>query len=353
MDPNFTRWMEETFALAQAARGTTLPNPAVGCIVLDRTGKPLAKASTSPGGRPHAERAALEKAGARARGGYLFATLEPCVAFPGKKSPPCAAAIILSGVETVVVGSRDPNPLVGGKGIHAMRKAGIKVVELSLEDRIPDFYAGFGHFLTTHRPRVTLKAALSADHMATAKSGTRTAITGQEAKRFTHELRAASDLVLVGGATARIDDPQLTVRDAPGRSPRRAVLWPRTGLSASLKLFQGPSCMAIGCGPRPADLPASAQWLEVPGDGDHASIAGLLDQLGEQGFHDVLVETGPRLAKAFLDSKLWDRFCLIRSPTTLGGGVAFELPGLPETAQRQSALGLDTASLFLRPEMLP
>ncbi|HOX53092.1 MAG TPA: hypothetical protein PKY05_16530, partial [Fibrobacteria bacterium] len=174
MDPNLNRWMEETFALALAARGTTLPNPAVGCIVLDRTGKPLAKASTHPGGRPHAERAALEKAGGKARGGTLLATLEPCVAFPGKKSPPCAAAIILSGVETVVVGARDPNPMVAGKGIHAMRKAGIEVIESPLEGRIPDFYAGFGHFLATKRPRTTLKAALSADGMATAKAGSRT-----------------------------------------------------------------------------------------------------------------------------------------------------------------------------------
>ncbi|MBK9575654.1 MAG: bifunctional diaminohydroxyphosphoribosylaminopyrimidine deaminase/5-amino-6-(5-phosphoribosylamino)uracil reductase RibD [Fibrobacteres bacterium] len=348
MDPNLTRWMEETFALALASRGTTLPNPSVGCIVLDRTGKPLSKASTHPGGRPHAERAALEKAGARARGGYLFATLEPCVAFPGKKSPPCAAAIILSGVETVVVGARDPNPLVSGKGIHAMRKAGIKVIEQTLDDRIPDFYAGFGHFLTTRRPRVTLKLALSADGMATAKAGTRTAITGEEARKFTHGLRAASDIVLVGGSTAAIDDPELTVRDVQGRSPRRAVLWPRTGLPASLKLFQGASTMGIGCGPRPGTLPASAQWLEVPADGEHPSLPALLDKLGEQGLHDVLVEPGPRLAKAFLDARLWDRIWLIRSPTALGGGVAFQLEGIPDSVRSSVALGADKADLFER-----
>lgn len=353
MDPNLTRWMEETFALALASRGTTLPNPSVGCIVLDRTGKPLAKASTHPGGRPHAERAALDKAGARARGGTLLATLEPCVAFPGKKSPPCAAAIIMSGVETVVVGSRDPNPLVSGKGIHAMRKAGIKVIEQTLDERIPDFYAGFGHFLTTHRPRVTLKIAMSADGMATAQPGTRSAITGDEARRFTHGLRAASDLVLVGGSTARIDDPELTVRDAAGRSPRRALLWPRTGLDAGLKLFQGASTMAIGCGARPAALPASAQWLEVSSDGEHPSLIALLDKLGELGFHDLLVEPGPRLARAFLDAKLWDRIWMIRSPAALGGGVAFDLAGLPATLQSQSKLGLDTASLVLRQEMAP
>lgn len=348
MDPNLTRWMEEAFDLALAARGTTLPNPAVGCIVLDRSGKPLAKASTHPGGRPHAERAALEKAGARARGGYLFATLEPCVAFPGKKSPPCAAAIILSGVETVVVGSRDPNPLVSGKGIHAMRKAGIKVVEQPLSDRIPDFYAGFGHFLSTRRPRVTLKAALSLDGMATARPGMATAITGQEARRFTHGLRAASDLVLVGGSTAGIDNPELTVRDAAGRSPRRAVLWPRDGLEPNLKLFQGASVMAIGCGARPATLPASAQWLEVPADGEHPSIHGMLDRLGELGFHDILVEPGPRLARAFLEAKAWDRFWLIRSPTPLEGGVPYLLGGLPENVHSQLSLGVDMAQLHLR-----
>lgn len=348
MDPNLTRWMEETFELALAARGTTLPNPSVGCIVLDRTGKPIAKASTHPGGRPHAERAALERSGARARGGFLLATLEPCVAFPGKKSPPCAAAIILSGVETVVVGSRDPNPLVSGKGIHAMRKAGIKVIEQTLSDRIPDFYAGFGHFLTTRRPRVTLKAALSSDGMATSATGTRTAITGVEARRFTHGLRAATDLVLVGGSTARIDDPELTVRDAPGRSPRRAVLWPRDGLPATLKLFQGGSTLAIGCGRRPETLPASATWMEIPSDGEHPSLGAMLDRLGEHGYHDLLVEPGPRLARSFLDAELWDRFWLIRSPAALGGGEPFRLEGLTECVRPPLGLGADAAFLHLR-----
>ena len=215
---NLQSLMEEAFQIALSSRGTTLPNPSVGCLVLDKGGKVVGRASTSPSGRPHAERSALEQAGARALGGTLVVTLEPCVAFPGKKSPPCAAAAILSGVETVLVGSPDPHPQVSGRGLYALRKSGMTVVEVGLDGRIPDFYAGFGHFLSKGRPRVTLKVALSADGFVAAAQGARTDITGPEARSFVHSLRAASDAVLVGGSTARIDDPELTVRNAPGHS---------------------------------------------------------------------------------------------------------------------------------------
>lgn len=342
--------MREAFSLALAVRGTTLPNPAVGCLVLDRTGKLLSKAATNPGGRPHAERQALEKAGAKARGGTLYVTLEPCVAFPGKKSPPCAAACILSGVETVVVGSRDPNPLVSGRGIHALRKAGIKVVEEPLGGELPDFYAGFGHFLATKRPLVRLKVALSSDGMVAHALGHRTAITGDVSRAFVHRLRAASDAILVGGATARIDNPALTVRDAPGRSPARFVLWSSEGLPQDLALFApgGPSTTVVGVGSRPASLAPSATWLELPGRDGRPSLEALLVAMGDRGFHDLLVEPGPRLARSFWDLGLGDEWWSLRSPEALVDGVPLGLDF--ESLERVSSqhLGRDEATLWRR-----
>jgi diaminohydroxyphosphoribosylaminopyrimidine deaminase/5-amino-6-(5-phosphoribosylamino)uracil reductase len=343
--------MEQAFLLARSVRGTTFPNPAVGCLVLDRSGKVVAKAATSPTGRPHAERKALESAGRKAEGGTLVVTLEPCVAFPGKKSPPCAAATILSGIETVVVGAQDPNPQVAGRGLHALRKAGMKVLELDLEGTIPDFYAGFGHFLSTGRPRTTLKVAMSADGFVSGAPGARTDITGPEARVFVHGLRAASDAVLVGGSTARVDDPELTVREAPGRSPRRMVLWPRAGLSTSLKLWDGAApSTAIGDGIRPDTLPKTVEWLRIAAGGEGVDIAAMLDECGRRGMHDLLVEPGPKLLASFLRAGLWDRIWVIRSPKLLGSGVPGD-PGrlLPiGPVQRELALGADLATLISR-----
>lgn len=323
MDPVAAhRWMSAAFDLARLARGTTLPNPAVGCVVLDREGTPVAQAATSPTGRPHAERQALEKAGDLAQGGTLVVTLEPCVAFPGKKSPPCAAAAILSGVQTVVVGSVDPNPLVAGKGIHALRKAGIDVILCDLDGSVPSFYEGFGKFLATGMPRVTVKVALSRDGFMAAGAGRRTAITGTEANRYVHGLRAASDAILVGGSTARIDDPELTVRRIEGRSPQRFVLWPREGLPSSLKLWslEGGST-ACGHGPRPAGLSPDAHWLPLPACGRGVDLQALVAELGRRGCHDLLVEPGPGLLAGLLESGTWDRWISIRSPRDLGEGV--------------------------------
>jgi diaminohydroxyphosphoribosylaminopyrimidine deaminase / 5-amino-6-(5-phosphoribosylamino)uracil reductase len=333
------------------ARGTTLPNPSVGCLVLDRNGKIVAKTATSATGRPHAERSALDQAGARARGGTLVVTLEPCVAFPGKKSPPCAAAAILSGVETVLVGSTDPNPQVSGKGLHALRKSGMNVVEVPLDGRIPDFYAGFGQYLSNKRPRVTLKVALSADGFVASAPGERTAITGPETRAFVHSLRAASDAVLVGGSTAGIDDPELTVRDAPGRSPRRLVLWPSQGLSPGLKLWSGkPATTAFGSGTRPRNLPSAAGWKSLSVKDGRVDLAALLDSCGQEGMHDLLVEPGPRLLESFLRSGLWDRLWVIRSPKRLGMGVLGDPHGLLPRgpALRALDLGEDRAEMFDR-----
>lgn len=351
MDPKTaSRWMEEAFLLALRSRGATLPNPAVGCVVLDKAGEPVAKAGTSPDGRPHAERKALEQAGAKARGGTAIVTLEPCVAFPGKKSPPCAAALLLAGIETVVVGTVDPNPQVGGKGLHALRKAGMEVVECPLDGRIADFYAGFGHFLSTGRPRVTVKIAVSRDGRMAAAPGARTAITGEESRGFVHALRARSDAVLVGGRTALADDPRLTVRDAPGNSPRRLVLWPEGGLPPHLDLWSGPApATALGTGPRPPALPVPATWVGLRADATgKVEWDALLEWCGSLGMHDLLVEPGPRLLESILRRGAWDGLWVLRSDRDLPGGVPADPHGLlpdGEPVARRD-LGPDTGSFW-------
>lgn len=351
MDPKIaTKWMEDAFALALAARGTTVPNPAVGCVVLDKSGKLVAKAATSPDGRPHAERKALEQAGAKARGGTLVVTLEPCVAFPGKRTPPCAAAAIVAGIETVIVGAIDPNPRVAGRGLHALRKSGMEVVECPLEGRVPDFYRGFEHFLTTGKPRITVKIAISADGKMTAAAGTRTAITGDESRRFVHGLRAASDAILIGGRSVLADDPELTVRDSPGRSPHRCVLWPRQGLPGDLKVWSASAPVSVfAVSPRPEGLPSNVEWIRLPADSDgRVEWNALLDWFATQGMHDVLVEPGPELLHAFLTHESWDGLWVLQSRTMLPAGVPSDPHGLlPSVSPHQvREFGPDKASFW-------
>jgi len=337
------------FQLACASRGATLPNPSVGAVVWDAKGNVVGKAATSPTGRPHAERVALDQARTKASGGIMAVTLEPCVAFPGKKSPPCAAALILSGIERVIVGCEDPNPLVKGKGIHALRRAGMTVDVLDPDGRIADFYAGFGQFLSTKRPRVTLKIAMSADGMAAAGEGERTTITGDVARAFVHGLRAVSDAILVGAGTVATDDPALDVRDVPGPSPRPLVLAGAGALPSERKLWRNPRTVVLGTD-RPVGLPKQVAWAGLSANDGKADLAGLLDLCGAEGIHDLLVEPGPRLLASFLHEGLWDRLWVVRSPRSLPGGVPFDPNSLlPVTESvKMVALGDDVARMWER-----
>lgn len=339
----------QAFDLARAARGSTLPNPAVGAVVWDSRGALVAKAATSPSGRPHAERQALDLARKRAEGGTMAVSLEPCVAFPGKTSPPCAAALILSGIERVIVGCEDPNPLVRGKGIHALRRAGMVVDVLDPDGRIADFYAGFGTFLATRRPRVTLKIARSADGKANSAPATRTSLTGELARAFVHGLRSASDGILVGAGTVVVDDPALDVRDVSGPSPRPLVMAGSSALPKDRRLWRNPATVVLGS-VRPEGLPTEVAWAQVGQCDGRTDLAAFLDLCGAEGFHDLLVEPGPVLLKSFLEAGLWDRLWVLDAPATFPAGTPFDPDGLLPTHEpvARRVLGPDVATLWER-----
>lgn len=339
----------QAFDLARAARGTTLPNPAVGAVVWDSRGTLVSKAATSPSGRPHAERQALDQARKRAEGGTMAVSLEPCVAFPGKTSPPCAAALILSGIERLIVGCEDPNPQVRGKGIHALRRAGMTVDVLDPDGRIADFYAGFGTFLATRRPRVTLKIARSADGKANAAAGTRSPLTGAEARAFVHGLRSVSDAILVGAGTVVADDPALDVRDVRGPSPRPLVLAGAGVLPPDRKLWRHPGTVVLGSR-RPEGLPVQVAWAEVAAGEGGADLSALLDLCGAEGIHDLLVEPGPALLGSFLRLGLWDRLWVLDAPVRCPEGSSFDPGGLLPVHEpvRRIELGPDVATLWER-----
>src|SRR6201996_2139692 len=229
------RFMQLALTLGRRGQGRTWPNPAVGAVVV-KDGIIVGRGWTQPGGRPHAEPVALKQAGEAARGATLYVTLEPCSHYG--KSPPCADAVIASGISRVVAAIEDSNPEVAGQGHAKLRAAGIAVdVGLLAEEAARD-HAGHFRRIRDGRPHVILKLAVSADDKIGAAGGKPVAITGEVARSRVHLLRAQSDAVLVGIGTAQADDPLLTCR-LPGmeaRSPVRVVLDRALRLSGDSKL---------------------------------------------------------------------------------------------------------------------
>jgi diaminohydroxyphosphoribosylaminopyrimidine deaminase/5-amino-6-(5-phosphoribosylamino)uracil reductase len=221
----------------------------------------------------------------------MYVTLEPCNHFG--RTPPCTEAIITAGVTRVVVGVQDPDQRVAGTGIARLRDAGI-AVQVGIEaEAVSEQLAAYLHHRRTGRPLVMLKLAMTIDGYIAAKSGASGWITGELARRRVHELRAASDAIVVGAGTVRADDPQLTVRDALGASPQRIVL---------------------GRAPADARVHPCTEWT--------GSLTELLDTLGGEHVLQLMVEGGAKVAASFHQAGLIDRYVFHIAPAIMGGGDA-------------------------------
>jgi diaminohydroxyphosphoribosylaminopyrimidine deaminase/5-amino-6-(5-phosphoribosylamino)uracil reductase len=287
------QFMHRAVTIADSVRGTTAPNPWVGCVIVSGRDPALVfeGATAAPGG-PHAEVAALAEAGdLHSRGATLFTTLEPCVHHG--RTPPCTEAIIEAGVARVVVAIADPDPNVAGRGIDALRDAGIAVTVGTAAAEVTEQLAPYLKHRTTGQPWVILKMAASLDARTAAPDGTSRWITGEEARHDVHRLRARSDAVLVGAGTVRADDPELTVRLGDGvahRQPLRVVL---------------------GEAPPEAKVHPA---LELSGD-----LGEVLTELGQRGVLQLLVEGGATVAHDFHAAGLVDRYVLYLAPVLFGG----------------------------------
>jgi len=287
--------MRRAMALAAGVRSSTAPNPWVGCVIVPRPFGTAAAttfegATAAPGGH-HAEASALVAAGAAARGATLYVTLEPC-GHHGR-TPPCTDAVITAGVARVVVGVEDPDPQVAGRGIAALREAGIEVTVGVAAEEVAEQLAPYLKHRTTGQPWVVLKMAASLDARTAAPDGTSRWITGEAARQDVHLLRARSDAVLVGAGTVRADDPELTVRlddGADHAQPLRVVL-----------------------GRAPADARVHPA-LELTGD-----LSDVLAELGRRGVLQLLVEGGATVAHDFHAAGLVDRYVLYLAPVFFGG----------------------------------
>ena len=286
--------LERALELAAAAAGRGYPNPTVGAVVVGSDGSVIGEGVSEPAGGPHAEAIALDAAGEAARGGTLFVTMEPC-AHHGR-TPPCAERVLEAGVARVVAGCADPNPEAGG-GAERLRAAGVDLELLDLPEAKRQNEA-WRTWVSAGRPHVILKLAVSLDGRVAVPE--RRWVSGAEARRRVHELRAAVDAVGVGMGTVRADAPRLDVRDAPVvRRPRR---------------------LAFGRGP----LPEGSQ-LELRSGPLREELAALAGE----GVQSLLLEGGPTLATAFLADGLVDRLLVFVAPVIAGAGPPMTGP-LPE-----------------------
>nr|WP_185962148.1 bifunctional diaminohydroxyphosphoribosylaminopyrimidine deaminase/5-amino-6-(5-phosphoribosylamino)uracil reductase RibD [Palleronia caenipelagi] len=329
--------MAHALSLGRRGLGRVWPNPAVGCVLV-RDGRVVGRGVTQPGGRPHAERVALDQAGEAAQGATAYVTLEPC-AHHGQ-TPPCAAALVQAGVSRVVTALEDPDTRVSGRGHARLREAGLNVTTGVLADVARWDQAGFLSRVVRRRPMVTLKLATSLDGRIATASGESRWITGPEARRAVHAMRLNHDAVLVGGGTARADDPRLTVREmGPVRQPVRIIVSQRLILPEEGELArsvdEGPLWLIHGDGAaeerRAFWAGRGARLIEAPVSRGQVCPTEMLNALATEGVTRVFCEGGGSLAASLLEAGLVDRIALFSAGLFLG---AEGHPGL-------GALGID------------
>ena len=338
--------MAQALRLAEKGLFSTSPNPRVGCVIV-RDGAMVGEGWHKRAGLPHAEANALRAAGERARGATAYVTLEPC-SHHGR-TPPCADALIEAGVARVVAAMQDPNPLVAGQGLERLRAAGIRVESGLLEDEARELNIGFVSRMQRGRPWVRVKTASSLDGRTALTNGVSQWITGPEARRDVHRLRACSCAVLTGIGTVLADDPQMNVRDVDTpRQPLRIVLDSALRMPPQARMLASGKTLIVTAGndrERMVRLEdAGAEILVLPGAGGRVDVAQLMQELAVREINELMVEAGCTLNGALLQAGVVDELVMYVAPILLGDAARglFALPELTDMAGRTDVRIVDT-----------
>jgi diaminohydroxyphosphoribosylaminopyrimidine deaminase/5-amino-6-(5-phosphoribosylamino)uracil reductase len=344
------RFMRVALAEARKGLGRTSPNPPVGALVV-RRGRVVSRGHHARAGEPHAEVVALARAGKRARGATLYTTLEPCD--HQGRTPPCTRAILEGGIARVVIGSDDPNPLVSGRGARRLRRAGVTVVRGVAREACDHFNLPWFRFITTGRPFVTLKVAITIDGKLASGSGDSRWISGREARARVHRLRSQVDAVLVGAGTVRQDNPRLTARIRGARSPLRVVLDGRLSSAPRSQVFGSARPGSLVLTSREASPRVEAALarrgvsiVPLPVRRGLIAPATALRALAVRGVMSLMIEGGARVFSQFLEKGLWDQILVFVAPKALGSR-AKPWVQLPRGARMAEALDLGSTTCEL------
>jgi len=346
------RYMSLALRLAEKGRGTTSPNPMAGAVVV-RRGRIVGRGFHLRPGLPHAEILALLEAGPLSEGADLYITLEPCC-HTKKRTPPCVPAVLDSNLRRVIVAMTDPNPLVDGKGVAALRRAGLPVTLGVKEREAQALNRTYSHWVTARRPYVILKAGMTLDGQIATSTGRSRWITGMPSRRDAHRLRTQVDAVLVGVGTVLKDDPSLIARTGPrllAPADRQAL---RVVVDSTLRVPPGAHVLseqetaktlvatttAASVSRRRALEQLGIEILILPSAEKQVSLPALLRALGHRGITSVLVEGGGEINASLLRGKLIDHVCLYVAPMLLGGADAMGLIGGRGPVRLASASGL-------------
>src|SRR5271170_3483608 len=349
--------LERAVELAGRGLGSVKPNPVVGAVVA-RDGEVLGEGWHQYYGGAHAEVNAIEACGlADLSGATLYVSLEPCC--HEGKTPPCTDAILRAGISRVVVASDDPTEKASGRGLGILRDEGVEVAvadgELAARARLLN--QPFRKHARVRRPWVLFKSAMTLDGKVATRAGDSKWISSEESRSLAHRWRASVDAVVVGIGTALADDPQLTARPEglpadPCTQPRRVVFDSLARLPPSSQLVTAagevPLTLVVSRAAARADTDAleaaGVQVVVATGENEPARVRSALDQLGAQGVTSVLLEGGPHLAGAFLDTGEIDEIRLFLAPLLLGGSAArdpLEGKGVERISEALRALTFD------------
>jgi diaminohydroxyphosphoribosylaminopyrimidine deaminase / 5-amino-6-(5-phosphoribosylamino)uracil reductase len=329
--------------LAEKAAGRTSPNPMVGAVLV-RDGEIIGSGFHRFAGADHAEIVALKEANKKAHGATLYINLEPCN--HQGRTPPCTRSLIAAGVKEVVVGMKDPNPLVSGKGLRSLARAGIKVRTGVLQEDCRALNEAFTKFITRRVPFVTLKLAASLDGKIAAASGDARWISCEESRATVHLLRNTYDAVLVGAGTVIIDNPQLTCRTAGGRDPRRIILDARLRIPLNAEFLRQrgsdkniivTSTTSPAAKIRALENLGATVW-RLPAREGAVRWLPLLKKLAKTGIASILIEGGATTAARALKEKMVDKVLLFYAPKLVGGDGRYMIGSLGVESIKQSVM---------------
>src|SRR4030042_4116014 len=332
-------YIKRALKLAAKAQGMTNPNPLVGAISV-KDGKLISEDFHRKAGDRHAEVLAIEKAGKNARGSTLYVNLEPCC-HTEKRTPPCTKAILNAGIKKVIIGMEDPNPKVSGKGISELQSADIFVKSGILEDEAKRLNEVYIKYITTEKPFVILKIAMTLDGKIATPEGQSKWITGEKARRIVHRLRSRVDAIMTAIGTVKADDPQLTARVKGGKNPRRIVIDPDLKIPVDAKILQIPpetiiitrKSEVIRQRRKKSKVEGKKKILSGKGvqiityEGKKVNLDWLMKKLGNMGIASVLLEGGSSLNAHALEDGIVDKVMFFIAPKIIGGRRSFPAVG--------------------------
>jgi diaminohydroxyphosphoribosylaminopyrimidine deaminase/5-amino-6-(5-phosphoribosylamino)uracil reductase len=325
-----TDYLEKAFILAEKARGRTSPNPFVGAIIV-KNGKIIGKGYTQPAGKDHAEIQALKQAGKDAEDSTMYVTLEPCVHFG--KTPPCTDAIIKAKIKKVVIGAKDPNPLVNGKGIEKLKSAGIEVISNVMPKRFKKQNEAYITYITKKRPFTIVKAAISLDGKMAKDNGNSRWISCEKSRKTVHKIRNEVDAILSTVNTVNADNPKFTVRHniKNPRHPIRIILDSHLNINPDSYVIQSAdkirTIVVTSYEPRGERmdflLSKKVEIWNVNEENGFLNLHQIMDKCYKNEISQIMVEAGPTLITNLLKEKLVDKILLFVAPKILGGSDKF------------------------------